>query len=371
MHWMLPSLVFAIGCAAMAADFPQLKAERLDANPIITAEMFVSAGVPDDGKNINGPSLIRVPDWLPGEKRADPKANYYLYFADHNGLYIRMAWAERVEGPYNLYKPGKGVLSLQSDRCIKRPQGKGTLVLLSEDLAIGGHVASPDVHVDDANRRFVMFFHAFEESRGDEGKHGFTGPDKQPWSRKEPQKTFVTSSVEGLDFNAEIQPKPLSIAYLRPFQVNGKWYGSAHMSILRAADPGDMFNTYEQRIYLMRGTGARHTAVRVGPDHAVTIFFSNMGGEPEHLQYLTILGMAQSERSKQWKISEAASLLMPETAWEGGNLPLTTSEMGKSGEPARQLQDPAYFRDTDGSEYLLYSAAGEKAIAIARLRASD
>jgi hypothetical protein len=35
------------------------------------------------GSNINGPSLIRVPDWVP-----DPLGRYYLYFAHHHGTYI-------------------------------------------------------------------------------------------------------------------------------------------------------------------------------------------------------------------------------------------------------------------------------------------
>jgi hypothetical protein len=32
------------------------------------------------GDNINGPSLIRLPDWI-----THPLGRYYLYFADHKG----------------------------------------------------------------------------------------------------------------------------------------------------------------------------------------------------------------------------------------------------------------------------------------------
>ena len=71
-----------------------------DGNPIITPSMFNN---PRDGENINGPSLIRVPDWIPPNERADPAAQYYLYFAHHIGDYIRMAWATNIEGPYTLY----------------------------------------------------------------------------------------------------------------------------------------------------------------------------------------------------------------------------------------------------------------------------
>src|SRR5262245_712640 len=55
---------------------------RLEHNPIITGSMLP----PGDGDNINGPSLIRVPDWVEA-----PLGRYYLYFAHHRGTYIRMA----------------------------------------------------------------------------------------------------------------------------------------------------------------------------------------------------------------------------------------------------------------------------------------
>jgi hypothetical protein len=38
------------------------------------------------GHNINGPSLIKVPDFV--DKKL---GNYYLYFADHKGKEIKMA----------------------------------------------------------------------------------------------------------------------------------------------------------------------------------------------------------------------------------------------------------------------------------------
>ena len=55
--------------------------ERLLDEPIIT-----EATHPSIGPNIQGPSLIRVPDWV-----GDPLGRYYLYFADHKGTYIRLA----------------------------------------------------------------------------------------------------------------------------------------------------------------------------------------------------------------------------------------------------------------------------------------
>lgn len=51
---------------------------RLLDGPIIGPELHDSIGV-----NIQGPSLIKVPEWLPNKL-----GSYYLYFADHKGSYI-------------------------------------------------------------------------------------------------------------------------------------------------------------------------------------------------------------------------------------------------------------------------------------------
>jgi len=75
---------------------PFCRVRRFDHNPIIRPHM-------DDrmGANVQGPSLIRVPDWLP-----DPLGRYYLYFADHKGSYIRLAYADALEGPWRTHRPG-------------------------------------------------------------------------------------------------------------------------------------------------------------------------------------------------------------------------------------------------------------------------
>ena len=102
--------------------------KRLGHGPIIYPELDASIGT-----NINGPSLIRVPDWLP-----DRFGTYYLYFGHHQGKYIRLAYADRLEGPWTIYKPG--TLQLKETPC-------------------HGHIASPDVHIDNANQRIIMYYH--------------------------------------------------------------------------------------------------------------------------------------------------------------------------------------------------------------------
>ena len=57
------------------------------------------------GGNINGPSPIAAPAWLP--KR---HGRYYLYFAHHHGDHIRLATADDLSGPWRIHS--QGVLSL-------------------------------------------------------------------------------------------------------------------------------------------------------------------------------------------------------------------------------------------------------------------
>ena len=85
------------------------------------------------GTNINGPSLLRTPEWLP-----NPLGRYYLYFVHHDGERIRLAYADALEGPWRIYGPG--TLRLEQTSCVK-------------------HIASPDVHVDDKAQRIVLYFH--------------------------------------------------------------------------------------------------------------------------------------------------------------------------------------------------------------------
>jgi hypothetical protein len=73
------------------------------------------------GDNINGPSLIRVTEWV-----QNPLDKYYLYFAHHQGTNIRTAFADKLEGSWQLYGPG---------------------VLDLADSLFNDHIASPDVHV--------------------------------------------------------------------------------------------------------------------------------------------------------------------------------------------------------------------------------
>ena len=70
-----------------------MRVQRLLSGPIIVPDMDERMG-----RNINGPSLIRVPEWV-----QHPLGRYYLYFAHHQGRYIRLAFADDIEGPWHVY----------------------------------------------------------------------------------------------------------------------------------------------------------------------------------------------------------------------------------------------------------------------------
>ena len=92
-------LASVAGRAARAAcDLPgaHIDVQRVVDRPIIHAGL-----APSIGANIQGPSLIRTPDWLPNRL-----GRYYLYFADHKGSYIRLAYADSLEGPWAIHVPG-------------------------------------------------------------------------------------------------------------------------------------------------------------------------------------------------------------------------------------------------------------------------
>ncbi len=80
---------------ATSIESTDLRVERLLDAPIIDASTD-----PSIGTNIQGPSLIRAPDWLEA-----PLGRYYLYFADHKGSYIRLAYADALTGPWNVHAP--------------------------------------------------------------------------------------------------------------------------------------------------------------------------------------------------------------------------------------------------------------------------
>ena len=99
-----------------------MRIERFPGNPLVVPAMDSRIG-----SKINGPSVIRVPGWV-----RHPLGSYYMYFAHHDGRFIRLAVADHPVGPWTVYSPGALQLSESGRR---------------------DHIASPDVHVGDEPER--------------------------------------------------------------------------------------------------------------------------------------------------------------------------------------------------------------------------
>lgn len=279
---------------------------RLPKNPIIRPNMDSRMG-----ENINGPSLIRVPDWLP-----NPLGRYYLYFAHHKGDYIRLAYANKIEGAWRTYEPG--TLQLRGSHCTH-------------------HIASPDVHVDEAKREIRMYYHGCTDLG---------------------QKTFVATSRDGIHFTA--RPEVLGNFYFRVFKWDGWYYALVMPGVICRSKDG--LSKFEPGPTLFVPE-MRHSAVKLDSS-TLTVFYSSWGSRPERILMSTIKLDGDWMR---WKNSKPVTVLQPELGYEGADLPLETSVKGWAPHPVRQLRDPAVFRD-NGRDYLLYSVAGEHGIAIAEIR---
>jgi len=269
------------------------------------------------GENVNGPSLIRVPDWV-----AARLARYYLYFAHHDGHYIRLAYADHLDGPWKVHTPG---------------------VLPLKDAGFAGHIASPDVHVDHAERRIRMYFH---------------GSDQPSAPGRGPQYSRVAISGDGLHFKCA--GENLGAPYFRVFAWAGWHYAIAMPGIVYRSRDG--LGAFERGL-TWSTPNMRHTALALD-GRTLMVYFTMVGECPERIQRGRIdLGRDWHE----WVLENVEDVLAPERDYEGASAPRVPSARGLVEGPAYQLRDPAVYREGERT-WLLYSVAGEAGIALAELR---
>ena len=285
--------------------------ERIASNPIIFPGMPGLEG--EAGANINGPSLIRLPDWI-----KNPLGRYYLYFAHHSGQYIRIAYADTPEGPWRVHSPG--VLQLKETASLR-------------------HIASPDVHVDAGAQRLRMYFHGDTEAG---------------------QRTFLAFSDDGLTWEA--RPQIMAHFYLRAFTYQGAWYGIAKYEnrggiLQRSPDGIEPFQ--EGPRFLER---IRHAAIWLD-GNLLHLLFTQGKDCPESILYAR---MTLDGDWSRWPetLTPARLELRPNTIYEGVDLPITPSQWGAVFGRAHQLRDPAVLVE-GGRIYLVYAAAGESCLALA------
>jgi len=329
---------------AVQSPAATIRATRIPQNPLITVNSSKTLG-----DNVNGPSIIRVPSWV-----EHPLGRYYMYFAHHMGTHIRLAYADAITGPWHVYDPG--VLEVK-DTAFYRPQPDPP-----ENLEnFYTHVASPELFVDDANKRFVMWFHGWW-TNGEMWPVGERAA--QAWARAHgyAQDTQSAESTDGLQFT--IKPAISRTSYLRVFQRDGYFYGVARLGLLlRSRDP---FGSFEAGPSVFRGGAyagkVRHVAL-LPKGSTLYVFFSAIGDAPERLMLSTV---DMSGDWQTWRASDAIELLRPQAGYECPQLPNVPSDAGDIKGPAQQLRDPGLFQE-NGKTYLFYSICGEQGIAAAEL----
>ncbi len=325
---------------------PAYALRRLVDRPIITPGMDARMGA-----NVEGPSIIRAPDWLPGRM-----GRYYLYFADHKGDYIRLAYADRLEGPWTVHAPGSLQLA-QSGLPTIAPQGTPEAVArlrqpgVAPDRAPAGtsgipepiddatlpHLASPDVHVDEANQRIVMYFH---------GLGGFND-----------QYTKVAVSPDGVNFRTVTDR--IGPPYMRIFHHQGWAYAQGMPGqFLRSRDGFTGWETGPRLFPINQ----RHSAL-LKRGETLHVFWTRVGDAPESILASTI---DISGDWQGWKASEPVLVMQPERPWEGADLPLERSYRSAVFHPVNQFRDPCIYEE-GGHTYLLYAVKGEGGIGIAEI----
>lgn len=331
--------VTGVGFAQTAVRFPQ--------NPLVSVSTSRSLG-----DNVNGPSVIRVPSWI-----AHPLGRYYMYFAHHKGAYIRLAYADSLSGPWKIYEPG--VLQVR-DTIFYRPQPDPP----DSPSTLYTHVASPEVFIDEATRRLVMYVHGMWT---DLKAWPFDPNAALKWMRDNHYAQFTQTTVSGDGIHFEPRPDvTMRTSYLRTFRWNGSYYGMARLGVLaRASDPLGRFeigpNPFDHTPYAGR---VRHVAVLLR-GNILYVFFSAIGDAPEKILLSSI---ALDGDWSSWKASPPVEVLAPHEPYECPNLPVVPSKPGESEGPENALRDPALFEE-GGKVTLFYSVCGEQGIGAADVTA--
>jgi hypothetical protein len=378
---------------------------------VVSAEMILALGWEDTrqdrrvgllapAENLSGPSVIRIPDWITSEDRADPDAVYYMYFAHHHGQFLRVAWARDVEGPWTVHNMSPdvpagdlGVLSIADGPTevgggLEIRPGECDEEDESRQRRHGEHVASPYPVIDDVNQEIVLYFHV----------------GRCLWldgQRLEGQQSLAAASPTGLDFNDGYLPEIIGPTYIRPFVARGEHLAvSGQAEISAPADPKQPTRIPEghppgaslwSRISPPNlgtclfgedsedGTWARvrHSDIDPAPGsdgETLWWFYSVKGSavidgeqQPEQILFTELDPDADDCWGATWPPEVVISAVK---GWECGAEPIEASDAGPSGRfqgPVNQLRDPDLFVDADGSIYLFYTGCGETGIGLAKL----
>ena len=307
----------ATPCTAIAAT-PHVRlcsVTRAPENPLIAPATHTGIS-----NNITMPSVVKMPAALAGNYGA-----YWMYFAAHDGHYLRLAHADAPTGPWTTYVPG----TLRD----------------TEVAPFSNTISSPDVFVlPDGTVR--MYF----------------STDSYPGSTQ--QWSGVAESTDGIHFTLA-STQNIAKYYLRVFTYNGVQYGLQKGWSTAAAELGASPDGVARFDFIktLSGGSIRHMAVLLKGD-TLLVFYSKIGDAPERI-LLSTIDLASGPPSS-WDLSPPIEVLRPELPYEGSTKPVAASVKGPATN-VNQLRDP-YILEDGGKTYLFYGIAGESGIALAELQ---
>ena len=321
-------------------------ARRLPGNPLITVRSS-----PTLGGNVNGATVLRVPSWV-----QRPLGRYYMYFANHMGEAIRLAYADTPDGPWRIHEPG--VLHVRETAFSReQPDPPGAIA----DFYT--HVASPEILVDAEHQRFVMWVHGWW-TNGE--RWPSTLAAARQWARERGYAQFTQAAVstDGLHFT--VQPAITKTSYIRVFRRGDAYYGVSRLGLLsRSPDPVTSFATGQSLFAGSSFAGrVRHVAV-VPRGDVLHVWFTAIGDAPERVFHTTV--DLRGDWST-WKAGDASEVIRPEEPYECADLPNEPSEAGDIDKPARQIRDPFVYTESNRA-WLYYAVCGEQGIAAAEIPA--
>ena len=303
---------------------------------LVDAPIVSAASSPELQGNVNGPSLVRCPSWI-----NPAPAKYLLFFAHHEGRSIRLALADRLQGPWRLHHPPpltlEDSLFATESPALDALDPEARRFIDNQQDGNYPHIASPDAWVDESARAIRLYYHG----RLDNGL----------------QRTRVAVATHALEFVAHRET--LALPYLRILQRDDWFYALSMPAQLYRSRDG--LSGFEQGPRLT-GEPIRHHAFlhSRGVDY---LFWTRVGDRPERILASRI---DSSGDWRDWRLGEAVEIHRARSDWEGAALPPDASRYGGVMEPANQLRDPAIYEE-DGRIYLLYACAGEQGIGIGEL----
>ena len=341
---LLVAVVPALSPSAQTQPSSGVRVTRFATNPLVTVRSSATLGA-----NVNGPTVIRVPSWV-----QKPLGKYYMYFGNHRGVFIRLAYAESPTGPWKIHEPGVWHVR---DSSLYRPQ--------PDSASFGGfntHFASPEVFIDNTNQRLVLWAHGWWTNNE---RWPAEPQAAQAWANTNGYGQFTQGAVSSDGINFTAQPAITKESYIRVFQRNGALYGMSRLGVLLRAPEPLASITVGPNAFRDTPFGrnrVRHVALLPRGDR-LYVFVTVIGDAPERM-YMSTIDMTQ--KWEDWRVGAPIDVMQPETDYECVRQPIAPSQVGDVAGDVRQIRDPHVLED-QGKTYLFYAICGEQGVAGAEI----